>query len=171
MMKKTNQEAGMKKKMMLMIGCVLFLVVVGCGARKTAKSDVKETEVKETTQTEKEDWSEQDIISMFDNVKDDGMEYIDCAVMEDKAYDFIGTVLYWNEDEKIARVAFFDKDGHKQSCGFPVKIADDSNFTYLGDGNVSFQIETEKGEVSNYGVITTKSGSDIYFTTIDELQE
>ena len=169
MMKKTNQEAGMKKKMMLMIGCVLLFAVVGCGARKTAKSDVKETEVKETTQTEKEDWSEQDIISMFDNMKEDGMEYIDCAVMEDKAYDFIGTVLYWNEDEKIARVAFFDKDGHKQSCGFPVKIADDS--TYLGDGNVSFQIETEKGEVSNYGVITTKSGSDIYFTTIDESQE
>ena len=96
MMKKTNQEAGMKKKMMLMIGCVLFLVVVGCGAKQTAKSGVKETEVKETTQTKKEDWSEQDIISMFDNMKEDGMDYIDYALMEDKAYDFIGTVLYWN---------------------------------------------------------------------------
>lgn len=161
----------MKKKVLLMIGCVLLFTLMGCGAKQTSNSDEKGTEAKETTQTEKEDWSEKDIISMFDNVKEDGMDYIDCALMEDKAYDFIGTVLYWNEDEKIANVAFFDKDGHKQSCGFPVKIADDSNFTYLGDGNVSFQIETENGEISDYGVIMTKSGSDIYFTTIDESQE
>ncbi len=161
----------MKKKMMLMIGCVLFLVVVGCGAKQTAKSGVKETEVKETTQTKKEDWSEQDIISMFDNMKEDGMDYIDYALMEDKAYDFIGTVLYWNEDEKTTNVAFFDEEGNKQQCGFPVKTADDVGFTYLGEGKVSFQIETENGEISNYGVIMKKSGSDIYFTAIDESQE
>lgn len=130
----------MKKTLVFMIVTALFFALPGCKSECTPK--VKLTPADH--QTEK-NWSEKDIETMFSQVKKENWEYIDCVLIPDNASDCVGAILFWDVTRKSSNVAFFDADGYYQQCGVDAKPATDPEFTYLGNGSVTFQLQKEDG--------------------------
>ena len=117
-------------------------------------------------------WTEQEIASMFYRMNQEGkLEYIDCVLVSDKASDRVGAVLFWNPDEETTNVAFYDEDGFANRCGVYAKPAPDSDFEYLGDGKVTFQLETEDGVIYRHALTISVDGSDVFFVSEDDLQD
>ena len=112
-------------------------------------------------------WSEQDVTSMFSKVKQADWEYIDCKLMPDHASGRIGAVLFWNAQEGTSNVAFFDADGYFQQCGTYEKPSDQPDFTYLGDGAVTFQLKTENGTIRQCTITISIHDSNVYFKVED----
>lgn len=99
------------------------------------------------------------------------LEYIDCVLVADKASDRVGAVLFRDPDEETTNVAFYDEDGFANQCGVYAKPAPDSDFEYLGDGKVTFQLETEDGVVYRHALTISVDGSDVFFVSEDDLQD
>lgn len=100
---------------------------------------------------------------MFSKVKETDWEYIDCELMPDHASDCVGAVLFWDAQRGTSNVAFFDADGFYQLSGVYEKMPDQPDFTYLGDGAVTFRLETENGTIYHYTLTISIHDSDVYF--------
>ena len=127
------------------------------------------TNMQETVQQEEKTWSEQDLRSMFSNIKGTDLEYIDCVLMPDHASDRVGAVLFRNNTSKTSEVAFFDANGYFQQCGTYAVTADEPNFTYLGDGAVTFRLKSKNGTMYNYTLTLSIEGNGVYFKAEDDL--
>ena len=127
------------------------------------------TNMQKTIQQEEKTWSEQDLRSMFSNITRTDLEYIDCVLMPDHASDRVGAVLFRNNTHGTSNVAFFDADGYFQQCGTYAQTADEPNFTYLGDGAVTFQLKAEDNTVYNYTLTLSIEGNGVYFKAEDNL--
>ena len=92
-------------------------------------------------------------------------------LVSDKASDRVGAVLFWDPDEETTNVAFYDEDGFASQCGVYAKPASDPDFEYLGDGKVTFQLETEGGVVYRHALTISVDGSDVFFVSEDDLQD
>ena len=125
--------------------------------------------MQKTIQQEEKTWSEQDLRSMFSNITRTDLEYIDCVLMPDHASDRVGAVLFRNNTHGTSNVAFFDADGYFQQCGTYAQTADEPNFTYLGDGAVTFQLKAEDNTVYNYTLTLSIEGNGVYFKAEDNL--
>ena len=125
--------------------------------------------MQKTIQQEEKTWSEQDLRSMFSNITRTDPEYIDCVLMPDHASDRVGAVLFRNNTHGTSNVAFFDADGYFQQCGTYAQTADEPNFTYLGDGAVTFQLKAEDNTVYNYTLTLSIEGNGVYFKAEDNL--
>lgn len=150
----------------LMISCILGMF--GCRSKDTAleTSDFVNTSIQNA-----ENWSEQDIISMFSCVKETEWEYIDCVLIPDFSGDCIGAVLFWDDKNETSNVAFFDEDGDYQQCGTSARLSATPDFTYRGDGEVTFQLETEEGTIYNYSIIISVDGNNVNFKAKDDLEK
>ena len=127
------------------------------------------TNMQKTIQQEEKTWSEHDLRSMFSNITRTDLEYIDCVLMPDHASDRVGAVLFSNNTHGTSNVAFFDADGYFQQCGTYAQTADEPNFTYLGDGAVTFQLKAEDNTVYNYTLTLSIEGNGVYFKAEDNL--
>ncbi len=127
------------------------------------------TNMQKTIQQEEKTWSEQDLRSMFSNITRTDLEYIDCVLMPDHASNRVGAVLFRNNTHGTSNVAFFDADGYFQQCGTYAQTADEPNFTYLGDGAVTFQLKAEDNTVYNYTLTLSIEGNGVYFKAEDNL--
>ena len=127
------------------------------------------TNMQKTIQQEEKTWSEHDLRSMFSNITRTDLEYIDCVLMPDHASNRVGAVLYRNNTHGTSNVAFFDADGYFQQCGTYAQTADEPNFTYLGDGAVTFQLKAEDNTVYNYTLTLSIEGNGVYFKAEDNL--
>ena len=116
-------------------------------------------------------WSEQDIISMFSRVKEAHWEYADCVLIPDHASNRIGAVLFWDDKKETSNVAFFDADGYFQQCGAYAKMCEEPDFTYLGDGSVTFKLETDDGTIYHYTLTISLDGSSVNYKAEDDLPE
>ena len=114
-------------------------------------------------------WSEQDVVSMFSLAQETDWEYIDCVLIPDHASDRVGAVLFRNDKEQTSNVAFFDADGFYQQCGTYAKMSANPAFTYLGDGCVTFRLETEDGIIYNYTITISIDDSNVNFKAEDDL--
>ena len=124
-------------------------------------------------QKEEKIWSEQEIIDMFyrANSQEREYEYIACTLIPDHASDRIGAVLFKDTEDGTTKVAFFDEQGYSQQCGIHAKVADDPAFTYLGDGAVTFKLETNEKIIYNCTISIAVSGNKTAFEIMDDLQE
>ena len=127
------------------------------------------TNMQKTIQQEEKTWSEHDLRSMFSNITRTDLEYIDCVLMPDHASNRVGAVLFRNNTHGTSNVAFFDADGYFQQCGTYAQTADEPNFTYLGDGAVTFQLKAEDNTVYNYTLTLSIEGNGVYFKAEDNL--
>ena len=169
----------MRKALMifLMWGCLLGLF--GCSSADTAletssvsNAPVQSTEVSGTDErgaNEKVSWSEEDIKSMFFQAKGENWEYADCVLIPDQASERIGAVLFWDNEKGTSNVAFFDAAGDCLWCGTYAKLSAEPDFTYVGDGTVTFKLETEDGVNYTYKVTILVDGDNVNFRTEDDL--
>lgn len=153
----------MKKRTAWLILWLLVLGLSGCGDAALGSSSEGTEYAENHGQTEKRDWSEQDIAALFSMVKKEGWEYIDSAVISDHAYGRVGAVLFRDKDSGTCQVAFLDADGYFQQCGIGAEIAEEPEFAYLGDGTVLFKAEAEDGGVYAYMLSFSVDGSKVSF--------
>jgi len=160
------------------IAVLIFICAVGMVACENQNSSqditlVTESIEESTLQKEEKIWSEQEIIDMFyrANGQENEYEYIACTLISDHASDRIGAVLFKDNEDGTIKVAFFDEQGYSQQCGIHAKVAEDPTFTYLGDGAVTFKLETEEQIIYNCTISITVDGNKTEFVITDDLQE
>lgn len=97
-------------------------------------------------------WTEEEIISLFKSKdENENQDISDCVVFPDFATECIGAVLLYDNEKQMVTLAFIDEEGYYQEIGIMEIIpCSESNFTYLGDGAVTFQCQTEEGVTYNY---------------------
>ena len=117
----------------------------------------------------KKTWSEQDIASMFSDIAEEEWEYVDGIQMPDHASGRIGSVLFRDNTQGTSNVAFFDSQGYSQQCGTDAELAVEPDFTYLGNGAVTFKLKTEDGVTYNYTLTISVDGENVYFKAEDDL--
>ena len=164
----------MKKSGVLFLSFICALLMSACGKEESllAESVSDNSLLAESVPSEDGIRSEEEIISMFENMNQDGsLEYIDCVPVSDKAGDRIGAVLFWNPDKETTNVAFFAADGTAQQCAIAAKTASNPDFEYLGDGKVTFQMETESGVLYHQMITISMDGSSVRFISEDDLQK
>ena len=156
----------------LMTVCILEMSSFGSkdAMPKTSDSVSNPVQNADTSNLNEEKiWSEQDIASMFSHAQETDWEYIDCVLIPDHASDRIGAVLFWDDKQQTSNVAFFDADGCFQQCGTYAKMSVEPDFMYLGDGAVTFKLETEDGTIYNYTLTISIDGSNVNFKAEDDL--
>lgn len=153
----------MKRILGFMLVTAFFFALPGCKNEGAAK----ETLMPADNQTEKS-WSVKDIDTMFSQIKKDNWEYIDCVLISDYASDRVGAVLFWDATKKSSNVAFFDADGYYQQCGVCAELATNPEFTYLGDGSVTYQLEKEDGTSYNCTLTISIDGNNVQFRVEDD---
>ncbi len=153
----------MKRMLIFVLTIACILGVSGCGSRGI----VTETSAP-ASNPNGTSWSEQDITSMFSQVKETDWEYIDCVLISDYASDCVGALLFWDDKKETSNVAFFNADGYYQQCGTYAKMSAKPDFTYLGDGSVTFKLETEDGTIYNYTITISIDGNNVNFKAEDD---
>lgn len=167
------------------IFCLIFVVALmmsACGRQANIPSEgetsssstesIPESSGLFTEPVPEKVWTEQEIASMFYRTNREGrLEYIDCVLVSDKASDRVGAVLFRDPGEETTNVAFYDEDGFANQCGVYAKLAPDPDFEYLGDGKVTFQLETEGGVIYRHALTISVDGSDVFFVSEDDLQD
>ncbi len=167
-----------KKTCMMLLCFVCITGMSACGSGQAPQESAPSSELNpvDTTASQTDNkaddkvFTEQDIAAMFDkNMRSDDTEYIDCAVMPDKAYGRVGAALFRNTKENTVNAAFFDEDGYAQQCGIYAELADAPEFKYLGDGKVTCKMHTESGDIYNMTIAFSADGSDVRFLMEDDL--
>ena len=157
----------MKKIYLFLLISLCITGIFACNNQEHSSDPA--TNMQKTIQQEEKTWSEQDLRSMFSNITRTDLEYIDCVLMPDHASNRVGAVLFRNNTHGTSNVAFFDADGYFKQCGTYAQTADEPNFTYLGDGAVTFQLKAEDNTVYNYTLTLSIEGNGVYFKAEDNL--
>ena len=85
------------------------------------------------------------ISELFKTKADADCTLITCASMYDFAYDRVGAILYTDSKEGYIHVAFMDEEGNMQHCGVEAQLVESPEFTYLGNGEVTFKVCSKDG--------------------------
>ncbi len=94
-----------------------------------------------------------------------------CAVVEDKAYDKIGVVLFESEDG-YGTLAFMDEGGLLSSTAAPQSpVSSEPNFVYHGNGRVTFDVLDETGNSMEYSLTYSKDDSGNEIFTADAVEQ
>lgn len=162
----------MKKTLVIILAMLCLLVMSGCG-NTDAQDDAKNPtqNIANDNQDENPAFSLEDIAAMFSQAKESNWEYIDSVLISDNASARVGAVLFLDTQNETTNVAFFDKDGYYQYCSVDTNLSSTPDFTYLGDGKVTFKAETTDGIVYNYMLTISIDGSDVNFAAEDDLSK
>ncbi len=164
----------MKKVCMVLFVFICMIGIVACGKKAVSENITSKNESDDNggLQKEEKNWTEQEIADMFYRITNGKIElkYIDCTLMSDCASDRIGAVLFQNTEDGTTNIAFFDKDGLAQQCGIYAKVADSPDLTYLGDGTVTFKLETDEHIIYNCNISISVEDGNVAFVIIDDLQ-
>lgn len=150
--------------------------LIACGNQNMSQNmpEAGEEVEENTIQKEEKVWSEEEIIEMFMANRTDSQkweyEYIDCVVIPDKASERIGAVLFKDTEDGATEVAFFDERGYSQQCGIHAEVADEPDFTYQGDGAVTFKLETGEKIIYNCTISILVDGNKTAFEITDDLE-
>ena len=106
-------------------------------------ADVDSTEMKEKGAGKK--WTTQEIAELFKIKAEPDCTLVTCTDMFDFAYDRVGVILYTDSKEGYIHVAFMDAKGNMQHCGVEAELLDLPEFTYLGNGEVTFKVCSKDG--------------------------
>ena len=164
----------MKRTVLFLLAAACILAFSACGSKDAVPQTAADQQQSSDSSTdtdadENKSWSEQDIAAMFSLVQEAGWQYTDCVVIPDRAGGRVGAVLFRDDEKQSSNVAFFAADGSYQQCGTSAALAAEPDFTYLGNGAVTFKLETAEGTVYNYTLTISISGSAVNFTAEDDL--
>ena len=172
------------KRWIVTIILAIICVLSGCSnstsPNEQVASSIQESGSVQTEQKEEnaesvpveKTWTADEISALFLKANQDSMHnltIIDSVVIPDFAYDRVGAVLYVNSENQTSNVAFLDADGHYQTAGVYANLDTDSEFTYCGDGTVTFKIETETGVAHTYQLSISIDGNNVSFVARDDL--
>ena len=106
-------------------------------------ADVDFNEMKE--ESVGKEWTTQEIAELFKIKADADCTLVTCTGMFDFAYDRVGAILYTDGKAGYIHVAFMDKEGNLQHCGVEAKLVESPEFTYWGNGEVTFKVCSKDG--------------------------
>lgn len=106
-------------------------------------ADVDFNEMKE--ESVGKEWTTQEIAELFKIKADADCTLVTCTGMFDFAYDRVGVILYTDSKEGYIHVAFMGAEGNMQHCGVEAELADSLEFTYWGNGEVTFKVCSKDG--------------------------
>ena len=124
-------------------------------------------EAEEAPEPEQE-WTQEDIRRMYQNIQEPDWVLIDCLTTPDKANGCVGAALYWDGKESTL-VRFFDEDGYSYCAGPVAKTAQDAGFAYLGGGKVTFRLQTDDAAEYDYTLTLEKTDDGVNWTARDSL--
>lgn len=146
----------------LLLSLCFTVMLFGCTSSSTPPSTENPDEETASAATETPlPETEEDVLSLFSQSKQDAWVVLDCVLTPDHASDRVGVVLFQEGDSVNA--AFLRRDGVYQQCGVVARAADPLLLTYLGDGTISFRIQAEDGTVSLQQITCTIQGNDVSF--------
>lgn len=111
----------------------------------------------------RKNWTTQEIAELFKTNANEDCTLVACASMFDFAYDRVGVVLYTDSKEGYIHVAFMDAEGNMQNCGVEAKVLDSPEFTYLGNGEVTFKVCSKDGENYTQKIAFSVDGEGVNF--------
>lgn len=114
-------------------------------------------------------WTKDEILEMFKNKSEPGWSVVECFVTDDLGFDFVGAVLFTDNDETC--VAFINADGQYTMCSTNTKLADSPDANYCGDGTVSYMAEADDGVVYEQRVTFEKTWNSSGFDIDDNYYE
>ena len=76
-------------------------------------------------------------------------------------------MLFYDSETETSNTAFFDEEGNYQMCGVSAKIYSEPDFTYHGDGVVTFYLEAEEGSAYCCKIAFSADGSEVFFVRED----
>ncbi len=141
----------MRKLALLLLLALVPMMFGGC-IMANEIDDVATTEVvsgvaaDDTAEQEEKVWTEQDVRQLFAGRQAYDESIIECVVADDGAYERVGVVLFAKENDEVTYLGFMDAEGFYAVCGTYAKLADKPNLTYLGDGAVTFGVQTDEGK-------------------------
>ncbi len=112
---------------------------------------------------DEEQWTKEEILALFAKTENGNCPVLDCVPVTDGAYDMVGVVLYWYEEDGITRVAFLDAEGYSHEAGVVARAVDPPELRYVGDGTVVFLLEKEDGSTTNYAMSVSINDEGIHF--------
>lgn len=163
----------MKKGLACLIAVIAIAGMAGCNSRRVPgpPSSTVSTHAQRTasSQTAAEKvWTESEILSLFDSTQQEDWRILDCVLVPDFAYDRVGVVLFWDDKEETTNLAFMDAEGVYQKVGVSAKPYAEPNFTYRGNGAVTFQLEAEDGSPYTYKMTFSMEGDGMNFKAEEE---
>lgn len=165
----------MKKISTIFLMFIYTIVIVACGHQNVSQDAMSANEDIETSSSQNKEniWREQDVMNMYYGMTngETGLEYLDCVLMPDYAGGRIGAVLFADTEEGTTNIAFFNAEGYAQQCGVYAKAADIPDLIYLGEGEVTFKLETDEHIVYNCNISIAVDDSDVEFVITDDLQK
>ena len=126
---------------------------------KNTEVDIEEINAKNIGK----DWTTQEIAELFKTNANEDCTLVACASMFDFAYDRVGVVLYTDSKEGYIHVAFMDAEGNMQHCGVEAELLDSPEFTYLGNGEVTFKVCSKDGENYTQKIAFSVDGEGVNF--------
>ena len=95
----------------------------------------------------RKEWTEQEILSLFESKAKSNWTVIDCVRAPDFAFDCIGVVLFVDNDNGHTLLAFMDADGYYALCGTHGQLSVPAELEYCGNGIVTFKVKAKDGLV------------------------
>lgn len=168
------------KKMLLWVKVFVFCMItfVGCGPehakpQETVESDVRISCAADEDSGKSEEWTTQEIASLFASKAKADWKMVECVSVGDFAFERVGVILYTDSDPEYIRVAFMDGKGYMQHCGVKAALDTPSEFTYHGNGEVTFkiQLEDETRYIQKIAFSSSESGVNFISEAIEESEE
>ena len=158
----------MKKICKFILTASLMLAIVGCNKSNIGNNSSLDTNVTDTTNN----LTVEDVKQLF-QIKNKDVEIIDCVLSADQAYDMAGVLLYeerqeFNENDVVTYVVFVRKDGVCSKTGVMAKVWPESEFSYKGNGTVSFRVDAGDGKSYRQVISVSIDGPDVKFVSKSE---
>lgn len=166
----------MKKSISLMLCLILAVLSVGCNSDKTSHSltmgelekmqagTKDETYSMEQTEDLKE-WSIQEITSLFSEHAEPDWKLADGISVYDFAYERVGVILYTESDTEYVNIAYMDAEGVMHHCGIEAVLDENPEFTYHGNGEVTFNVRSEDGKKYTQKITFSRDRESVNFVS------
>lgn len=139
------------KRLIFIILTILLTVTFSACSNGSDTPDISNSstanEQSSATQNQYSDkeWSEQEILTLFEAKAESNWTIIDCVRVADFAHDRIGVVLFVDNDNKHTNLAFMNAEGYYALCGTKAQLSTPAELKYCGNGIVTFMVQTDDG--------------------------
>ena len=111
------------------------------------------------------EWSIKEIETLFLNNRESEWNLIECVSVYDFAYDRVGVVLFTKRDTECINVAFMDGEGTMPYCGVEAVLDENIEFTYHGNGEVTFNVWLNDEVKYKQRIVFSKYNDEVKFVS------
>ncbi|MDD3347544.1 hypothetical protein [Oscillibacter sp.] len=155
---------------MLLVLCMFALVSCGQSGESPETAEESGSGAEDGEIAQETEWTAREIEALFcqKNANAD-WSVVDCVAAADFAFERVGVVLFTDVKEQTSNLAFMDQDGNCQRCGIHAKTHMESELTYLGNGVVTVQLETQDGAAYTCKITFSAEDGNVHFVVEDDL--